>query len=148
MRGTAVVMVVEHEPKIRGLLRHVLCAEGHDVLEAADAEEAIRLFEQRMPDLLLTDDELPKMDGLRLASKVRERDPNVALIVLSALGMAPSGLRGTRLRECDFVKKPFEMTRLRSAVRLALAHQSPSGATLPGVNLSTPAPDLPEFYLG
>ncbi len=143
MKTTAVVMVVDDEPRIREVIRHGLRADGYDVVEASDGEEALSLFEEHTPDLLLTDVRLRKMDGLRLVSKLRERDPNVPFIMLSTQGTGRTALKTRRLKRSDFIEKPFEIARLRSAVNRALKDRSPAST-----HLSKASQFIPGLYLG
>ena len=77
------LMVVDDEPKIREVLHHALVADGYDVVEAADAEQTLELLDEFLPDLILVDIRLPKMDGLTLIQRLRSRDPNLPLITFS-----------------------------------------------------------------
>ena len=86
----------------------VLARAGHDVVEAADGEEALRLLDEKLPDLILTDLAMPKMDGSRLVEEVRKRDPMLPMIVLTGLGTVDKAVEMMRKGACDFIAKPFK----------------------------------------
>lgn len=121
--GKAVVLVVEDSTIIRmGAVDLVLDA-GYDVLEAADADEAIRILESRSDiDLVFTDIHMPgAMDGIRLAQYVRNRWPPVKLIVASgkAIREESSLPEGSR-----FFPKPYSDHAIAEAMARMLSSES------------------------
>ncbi len=123
MAANAVVMVVDDEANIRALVNQVLTAEGHDVVEAADGEEALRKLDERLPDLLITDLRMPGMDGMQLIEAARKRDPALSLIMASAHGDIQTAVQALKLGACEFIEKPFNPEQLRAVVRRALESQ-------------------------
>ena len=115
MAANAVVMVVDDDAQLRSLVGTVLARAGHDVVEAADGEEALRLLDEKLPDLIVTDLAMPKMDGARLIEEVRKRDPMLPMIVLTGLGTVDKAVEMMRKGACDFIAKPFKH---RAAQRL------------------------------
>ncbi|HWV01057.1 MAG TPA: response regulator [Devosia sp.] len=110
------ILVVEDEPLIRLGLASVIEEAGYEVVEAANASEAIRVLEANADvSLVLTDVDMPGgMDGVRLAHYVRDRWPPVQLIVISGkVGVSaahlPSGAR--------FISKPYQEPVLLGAMR-------------------------------
>jgi signal transduction histidine kinase/CheY-like chemotaxis protein len=104
------VLLVDDDPVIRTLVRHMLDAHQFEILEAADGDEAIALSEARHPDsldLLITDTVVPGPGGIKLADRIRQRHPGLATLVMSgyseaeATGETPLGPR------TDFIAKPF-----------------------------------------
>jgi two-component system cell cycle sensor histidine kinase/response regulator CckA len=117
----ATVLVVDDEPSVRSVVRATLHGEGYCILEAASAEEALRLVETGHDsiDLLLTDATMPGAGGLALAEALLSRQPELAVIVMSGYteDMASLGhLRGA-VSTCE---KPFTPSKLRQRVREAL----------------------------
>jgi len=120
-RRPATVLVVEDEASVRTLVRRVLEADGHVVLDAADASAAEALAEalDAAPDLLLTDVVLPGRSGAELAQRLQARWPGLPVVFMSGYAPPEAGLdavAGKRL----FVAKPFSPDQLRRAVRTAL----------------------------
>jgi CheY-like chemotaxis protein len=114
-----VILVAEDEVMIRNIVRHLLQAEGHEVLAAADGEEALELARQYdgIIDLLITDVKMPRMDGFALIQKLLEQRPNIRILVMS--GHASGELRGRNVN-LPFLKKPFLASAFREKVRQVL----------------------------
>jgi CheY-like chemotaxis protein len=78
------ILIVDDEDEPRRRLRSALDGAGHDVLESADGEEALRTLAREPIDLVITDVVMPDLDGLELLRTLRKEYPNVKAIVLSA----------------------------------------------------------------
>lgn len=78
------ILVVDDEPGVRRLAARILRDAGHRVLQAADGLDALRLLATVPVALVLTDVQMPRMDGLRLAAAVREHFPAVPVLFMSA----------------------------------------------------------------
>jgi CheY-like chemotaxis protein len=117
--ASAVVLVVEDEPFIRLDATETLRAAGYQVIDAANADEAISILETRLDIcVVVTDIQMPgSMDGLKLAAIIRDRWPPIALIVTSGQ---------VTVRERDlpehghFLPKPYSGPRLVEAIEAAL----------------------------
>jgi DNA-binding NtrC family response regulator len=116
-------MVVDDDAPLRSLVATVLTRAGHDVVEAGDGEEALRLLDEKLPDLILTDLAMPKMDGARLIEEVRRRDPMLPMIVLTGLGTVDTAVEMMRKGAADFITKPFKVEQLSGSVKKALGGQ-------------------------
>jgi two-component system response regulator AtoC len=123
MPANAVVMVVDDDAQLRSLVGTVLARAGHDVVEACDGEEALRLLDEKLPDLILTDLAMPKMDGAHLIEEVRKRDPMLPMIVLTGCGTVDMAVAMMRKGACDFITKPFKVDQLSASVKKALGSQ-------------------------
>jgi two-component system response regulator AtoC len=123
MATNAVVMIVDDDAQLRSLVGTVLTHAGHDVVEAADGEAALNLLDEKLPDLILTDLAMPKMDGLRLIEEVRKRDPLLPMIVLTGLATVDKAVEMMRHGACDFIAKPFNIGQLNNSVKKALGSQ-------------------------
>jgi two-component system response regulator AtoC len=123
MATNAVVMIVDDDAQLRSLVGTVLMHDGHDVVEAADGEAALNLLDEKLPDLILTDLAMPKMDGSRLIEEVRKRDPLLPMIVLTGLATVDKAVEMMRKGACDFIAKPFNIGQLNGSVKKALGSQ-------------------------
>ena len=124
----AKVLVVDDEAAIRRLLRNTLNRAGYDVVEAADAREALRQAAVEHPDAVLLDLGLPDRDGLGLIPLLRANEDAVVLVV-SARDAVDEKVAALDLGADDFVSKPFDTEELLARLRVALRHQSRSGTT-------------------
>ena len=88
--GKKRILVVEDEFGLQETLRDVFQMEGYDVRVAVDGDEGFRVYRKFQPDLVFTDIVMPKMNGLELAGKIREVDPNIKVIYMSGFfGVRP-----------------------------------------------------------
>jgi DNA-binding response OmpR family regulator len=116
------VLVVEDEEAIRSIVRTVLEMNGHRVLSASDAEEALRLSEQHAGriDLVVTDVHLPGADGGDLAGWLLDRWPGLRVLYISGLHGGESALPARAGGPSAFLAKPFTPRELLATVRRVL----------------------------
>ncbi len=122
-KGTETILVVEDEPKVRGLVVDVLRESGNTVLEANNGVEGLQVVQQdptRRIDLVVTDVIMPQMSGKELAVQLRRIRPQTR--VLFTLGYTDDALaqHGVLDPDIDFLEKPFTPSRLTFKVRKAL----------------------------
>ncbi len=122
MRGVA-VLVVDDEPPIRRLLRTSLGAQGFELAEAANGEDALRLAASRKPDVILLDLTLPDIDGMEMIRRLRDGGNRTPIIVLSSRGDERGKVEALDLGADDYVTKPFGMGELIARIRTALRHR-------------------------
>ena len=82
-RGARTVVVADDDPLLLGLLVRMLEQEGHRVLSAADGRQALALIEAAAPDAVVSDLEMPHLDGWALARLMRERFPRIPMLFIS-----------------------------------------------------------------
>jgi two-component system, OmpR family, KDP operon response regulator KdpE len=126
MSGQGKILLVDDEAQIARVLRRGLAAQGYDVLTASDGEEALLLFNQWPPHLVVTDLSMPDMGGLELCRRIRAVSP-VPIIVLSVKGEERTKVEALDAGADDYVTKPFGMDELSARVRAAL-RRAPSAA--------------------
>lgn len=122
MSQVAKILVVEDDAHIRRLLKATMQRAGHDVVEAADARQALALLDIEHPDIVLLDLGLPDRDGLELIEPVRRRS-TATLIVVSAREDSAEKVAALDLGADDYVTKPFDTEELLARIRTALRHQ-------------------------
>ncbi len=103
----AKILVADDEEGVRSFIAEALEREGHQVLTARDGLEASKLLEQQGVDLLVTDLKMPRLDGMALLAKVREEQPDVEVIVLTAFGTIESAVAAMRAGAFDYLTKPI-----------------------------------------
>lgn len=121
------ILLVEDEPAIQELIAVNLLRAGHQVLRAADAETALRLVREALPDLVLVDWMLPGMNGVELARRLRadERTRSVPIIMLTARGEEVDKITGLESGADDYVTKPFSPRELVARIKAVLRRQRP-----------------------
>jgi two-component system phosphate regulon response regulator PhoB len=127
MQMTPHVLVVEDEDSLATLLQYNLQKEGYDVALAGDGEEALLLVDERLPDLIVLDWMLPKISGIEVCRRLRQRNEtrNVPIIMLTARGEETDRVRGLDTGADDYVVKPFSMTELSARIRAVLRRLRP-----------------------
>jgi DNA-binding NtrC family response regulator len=118
------VLVVDDQEAIRLDLACALGDAGHRVTEAADGAEAAKLIEARTFDAALIDIRLPRVDGLTLFRRLRQRSPDTAVVLLTAHATVPDAVAALKDGAFDYVTKPFdsEELTLRVIARAAERH--------------------------
>lgn len=115
----AKILVVDDQPSIREVVGLYLSRDGHTVVQAADGEEALRLFEESRPDLVVLDLMLPKLGGVEVCRRMRA-ERRVPLIMLTAKGEEEDRIVGLGLGADDYVVKPFSPRELAARVEAVL----------------------------
>ena len=115
------VLIVDDLAFIKIVLRDILEKSGFRVVgEASNGEEAIALYQDKRPDVVLMDITMPGMDGLTALKKIRELDGQARVIICSALGQQRLIVQAIQLGARDFIVKPFQPQRVVSALKKAL----------------------------
>ncbi len=102
------VLVVEDDESVADVLRDVLADLPYQLSFAASAEEAMARIPDERPDLILTDISLPGLTGLDVMSFARERDPEVAVVLMTGYASVQTAIDALRKGADDYVTKPFE----------------------------------------
>ena len=118
----AKVLVVDDEPGMRRILELNLRRDGHVVVEAEGATEAIDLLKREDFDVVLTDQKMPDGSGLDVLQAAREDDSTTSVIFLTAVGTLELAVESMRQGSFDFLTKPFAPDVIRAAVRRASEH--------------------------
>ena len=114
------ILVVDDESSICQSLSAILSDEGFQVLVAGSGEEAIKKFEEEMPQLVLLDIWLPGMDGLDTLKAIKAAHPNVLVIMMSGHGTIETAVKTTKLGAFDFIEKPLSLDKVIILVNNAL----------------------------
>ena len=130
-------LVVEDDPTIRELVRLHLASANHDVITAADGLQGLQLAVSKLPDIIISDVQMPNMDGFGMLAAVRanEQTALIPVIFLTALDDRDSFRKSMNLGADDFLNKPVKRSELLNAItgrlkRLEGNRQSGAHATL------------------
>jgi DNA-binding NtrC family response regulator len=110
------ILIVDDEVNARTALVELLRDEGHTVESAADAFKALGKVADFAPDLVVTDLKMPGMDGLQLLAKLREEDPDLPVIVMTAFGEVETAVKAMRSGARDYLAKPVNVGELSVVV--------------------------------
>jgi len=114
------ILVVDDERSIRNTLQDILAYEKYDVVLAEDGFEAIEKMEQGPYDVILCDVKMPKMDGIELLDKLKEKDPDVTVVMISGHGTIDTAVEAIKKGAYDFISKPLDLNRLLITIRNAM----------------------------
>lgn len=116
------IMTVDDSPSMRMLLKAALTDLGYKVLEAEDGVEALERLGGIEPDLLITDINMPRLDGFGLIEKVREQDRhrNLPILVLTTESSDEKKQRARSAGATGWIVKPFHPDKLAAAIRRVL----------------------------
>lgn len=118
------ILVVDDEPDLVMVLKIGLETEGYDVLTASDGEQGLALARQSVPDLLVLDLMLPRMDGYKVcrALKFDERYKKIPIFILSARSGETDRRLALELGADEFHSKPYNMRDLVGRIRARIEH--------------------------
>ena len=124
------VLLVEDEPAQREVLAYNLAAEGFDVTQASNGEEALLLVAEAPPDLILLDWMMPLVSGLEVCRrlKMRPETRGIPIIMLSARSEEVDRVRGLETGADDYVIKPYSLVELMARLRAHLRRVRPASA--------------------
>ena len=117
------IMVVDDEEAIREVVSTLLESQGFQCTTAANGRIAAETFRNDTFDLVLSDIVMPEMDGLKLLNEIRSQDPDVPVIMVTAMHDISIALEAIRAGAYDYILKPFEKDQLQLSVRRALEHR-------------------------
>lgn len=121
------ILVVDDEKLIVKGIKFSLMQDGMDVVVAYDGEEALRLASTEDVDLILLDVMLPKLDGLKVCSEIREFS-NVPIIMVTAKGEDIDKIMGLELGADDYITKPFNILELKARIKAILRRSVKKGS--------------------
>jgi DNA-binding NtrC family response regulator len=119
----ATILLVEDKDSLREMLRHALAAQGHHVVEAKDQPEAVNRLKDSAPAVVLSDLRLPHGDGFGVLHAVKDVDPELPVIVMTAFGGIQDAVSAMKAGAMDFLAKPVDPDHLLLLVERALAQR-------------------------
>ena len=122
------VLVVEDDDEIALALQRSLRMEGYDVRLAGDGVDALDQAHAFLPDVVLLDLGLPKLDGIEVAKELRKREDDVAILMLTARDGLEDRVAGLDTGADDYLVKPFERQELLARLRALLRRRPPRGS--------------------
>ena len=111
------ILIVDDEPLQRSLLGGFLRKQGYTLIEAASGEEALNRFMQTPIDLVLLDHRMPDMNGDQVLARMKELNPLVRVIMITAYGAVDTAVRVMQLGADDFLEKPVDLEILLARIR-------------------------------
>jgi len=117
------ILIVDDDPNLLRLLGIRLTAAGYNVQSAKNAKEALGILKSSHPHLVISDLRMEGMDGMALFEKIRQQQPNLPVIIMTAHGTIPDAINATKQGVFSFLTKPFESQELLDTVEQAIRLQ-------------------------
>ncbi len=117
------ILIVDDEEGMRRLLVRVLAREGYQAAAVKSGVEAMRRISGESFDLVITDIQMPGMDGLALLEELKSFDPALPVMVITAYGTVESAVQALRAGAYDYLTKPFESDEIKLTVAKALERE-------------------------
>ena len=114
------ILIVDDEESIRHTLGGILADEGYEVLMAASGEDALKIVEEELPNLVLLDIWLPGIDGIETLKAIRAENPQIGVLMMSGHGTIETAVKATKLGAFDFIEKPLSLDKVIINVNNAL----------------------------
>ncbi len=143
----ATVLVVDDEAHVREVTAMALKHSGHSVVSAAGAEQAMEILREENIDVIISDVRMPGLDGIEFLRRVREEQPGIRFVVMTAHGTLDVAVRALRHGADDFLTKPFDHDALRDIVRRLLREvpRRPAPVRPGGAPAEAPLGESPPF---
>ncbi|RBP04814.1 two-component system response regulator (stage 0 sporulation protein F) [Rossellomorea aquimaris] len=111
------ILIVDDQFGIRILLNEVLQKEGYQTFQAANGIQALEIVDQHSPDLVLLDMKIPGMDGIEILKRMKQKDADIRVIIMTAYGELDMIQEAKDLGALTHFAKPFDIDDIRQAVK-------------------------------
>ncbi len=113
------ILLADDEEDIRDVLSIYLSDMGYDVMTAKDGQQALELFQEEKPAIVLSDIKMPALDGIELLKRIKKQDPETEVIMITGHGDMDLAIKSLKLEACDFITKPINDDALDIALKRA-----------------------------
>ncbi|MEG1589302.1 response regulator transcription factor [Chryseobacterium sp.] len=114
------ILIIEDNLRVSSLMKRGLESQGYEIYISEDAEDALVIVERIDFDLIITDIMLPQMNGIELSKLMKQKHPNLPIIMLTALGTIDEKIEGFDAGADDYMVKPFEIRELYARIKAIL----------------------------
>jgi DNA-binding response OmpR family regulator len=117
------IMVADDDRDMVDLLSYFLKGHGYDVVRAFDGEQAIKRWRETLPDLVILDVQMPKLDGFEVCRQMRS-ETNSMVLILTAHDREDDEIRGLEMGADDYLRKPFSPRQLMARIKAVMRRSS------------------------
>ncbi|HXA01952.1 MAG TPA: sigma-54 dependent transcriptional regulator [Cytophagaceae bacterium] len=114
------ILIIDDEEKLRGLLSRIISLEDYKVFEAGNARSGLKLLEKEEIHVVISDVKLPDANGIELVPKIKSQYPLIEIIVMTAYGTIPDGVKAMKLGAFDYITKGEGEEQITPAVSRAM----------------------------
>ena len=116
MKNTIIVLVVDDEAMIRNLLEKILAKEGYNILQAQDGKMALDIVNSQKVDIVVSDMNMPGMDGLELLKYIKKNRPEIGVVMMTGEGDEYTVKDALLAGADEYIAKPFESFEIKMIV--------------------------------
>ncbi|WP_422485004.1 sigma-54-dependent transcriptional regulator [Gudongella sp. DL1XJH-153] len=117
------ILIADDEPNMIWALKKALSKEEYEIISADNGEEAVEGLAEE-PDLIIMDLKMPKMNGLEALRKIKEINPKIPVIMITAHGTTDTAVEAMKIGALDYISKPFDIDELKVVIKKALEYKS------------------------
>jgi two-component system response regulator PilR (NtrC family) len=117
------ILVVDDENSLREMLSILLQRQGYQVEQATDGVAALTMAQENSYDLIISDIQMPKMNGIELLRQLRSQDNNVTMMMVTAFSSTEEAVEAMKLGAYDYITKPFKNDEIRLVIKNALERE-------------------------
>jgi len=118
------ILVVDDEQSIREFLEIMLKREKYEVATAENGKKALKKLEKESFDMVISDIQMPEVSGIELLSKIKNMNPDIIVMMITAYGSTDTAVEAMKLGAYDYLTKPFKIDELKIVIRKALDNRS------------------------
>jgi two-component system response regulator PilR (NtrC family) len=118
------ILIVDDEQSYRQLLSLVFEGDGHTVRTAMNGREALQSLQTEPADVIVSDVKMPDMDGIEMLRAIRETQPDLGVVLMTAFASVETAREAFKLGADDFIQKPFDVEELKLIVKKTLEKQA------------------------
>jgi DNA-binding NtrC family response regulator len=116
----SLILIVDDDDQLRASFAKLLKEEGYNIQTAPTGEAGVEAVKQNVPDLLIMDVRLPRMNGLEALGEIRKIDSTLPVIIMTAFGTTDTAIEATKLGAFDYILKPFDIPAVLKLIEAAL----------------------------
>ncbi len=118
------ILIIDDEEKLRGLIARIISLEGFEVIEAGDCKSGLKKLEQNTIDVVFCDVKLPDGNGVDLTAVIKEKNPTVEVVLLTAYGNIPDGVQAIKNGAFDYIVKGDDNNKIIPLLHRAIEKSS------------------------
>ncbi len=141
------LLVVDDDPRIRGLLTEALAALGYTTSQASNGREALEMTTEQKYDCVITDIRMPEIDGLTLLQTLKKTNPQLPVVMITAFAIPQHKAEAVEAGANGFLMKPFRLSKIEDVLSRVFAESDRSGKTRNPIRSVLVVDDDPHFRI-